>query len=186
MPTGLAVPSLNTTTGVLSGTLTAAGTFTFALRVSDPNNVNNFAIRQFTLTVTPLSTSGSTTLLPGDVGSFYSQPLPVNGATGATTWSLMPFNYLPPGLGLSSPGPNGAGRLSGTPTASGFFSFALKVTDAIASTLVQTYNVTIYPNNAYPNPNCDSLGPNLTFSLGTLTSGLTCGAGGAARVTSTR
>jgi hypothetical protein len=169
----------------IASSTSVAGTYTFFLRAADTSNPANYGQRWFTLTVSPLNITGNSTLLPGDVDTFYSQPLPLTGAAaGATVWSLMPFSYLPPGLNLSSPGPfppvgSGNGLLSGTPSVSGQYSFTVKAVDFAGNVFIRTFNLTIYPHLAYPPVTCTSLGPNLgPFSLGTLTLGLTCGAGG--------
>jgi MBG domain/Bacterial Ig-like domain (group 3)/Putative Ig domain len=80
----------------------------------------------------------STTLTAGTVGASYG---PVTfQATGGTT----PYHYtisggaLPAGMSLSS-----AGLLTGTPTASGAFSFTVLATDAESVTGSQTYSLTV-------------------------------------------
>ena len=80
----------------------------------------------------------STTLTAGTVGTAYG---PVTfQATGGTS----PYQYiinggvLPAGMSLSS-----AGVLSGTPTASGAFSFTVLATDADSVTGSQTYSLTV-------------------------------------------
>ncbi len=129
LPAGL---TLNPTTGVLSGTPTAGGTFNFTIRAVDssatpgPFNTN----RPYSLTVAaPTINLPATTLANGTVGAAYSGPL--NAASGGTS----PYTYavtagaLPPGVSLSS-----AGVLSGTPTASGTYNFAATATDSSTGT----------------------------------------------------
>jgi len=133
------------------------GVYTFALRVQNANDPNNFAVRQFTLIVTPLSfPSGFPFTLPfGNVGVPYSQQLQISGATGTVSWTLFPNNYLPPGLNLTSDG-----LLSGTPTATGQFGFRVVVTDAAGHTSNTFLNLAIYPLGQTP-PLFLNFGPQL-------------------------
>lgn len=86
--------------------------------------VNNWA-------ALPLSVA--TASLPnGTLGSPYSAPLAAAGGTPPYTWSLGQGS-LPPGLAVSP-----AGSVSGTPAATGVFSFALQVTDAAGTVAVKT------------------------------------------------
>ena len=67
----------------------------------------------------------STTTLPkGDVGTAYSTTLTVAGGTAPYTWSIK-AGALPSGLKLSS-----TGKITGTPSKSGTFSFTVGVTDS--------------------------------------------------------
>jgi hypothetical protein len=117
LPPGI---TLNPTTGSLSGTPTAPGTFTFTVSVAGGGQT---ATQSFTITVTAALTITTATTLPnGTVGTAYSQTLALAGGTGTFTWSVS-TGTLPGGITLSS-----AGSLSGTPTAPGTFTFTVSVT----------------------------------------------------------
>jgi hypothetical protein len=167
LPPGLGLSN----SGQLSGTPYTVGVYTFLVQVADPTNLSNFGVRQFVLTVTPLSMS--TNSLPyGNVGTFYSQTLTANGGAGTLTWTLPLGNYLPPGLSLP-PG----GVLSGTPTSSGFFSFAITVSDSAGHVFTNWFGLTIYPTGANP-PLYLGINPNLgTYMLGTFTTQLPASGG---------
>jgi hypothetical protein len=123
LETGSSLPSgLNlTTAGVLSGTPTVYGSFSFTIKVtSGPVSTTKL----FTLEILPPAvgiTTGSP-LSGGTVGVPYSQTFVATGGTGSYTWSIT-AGSPPAGLILSS-----GGVLSGTPTASGTANFTVKAT----------------------------------------------------------
>ena len=161
LPTGV---TLNTASGGLSGTPTVSGLYTFLIKAADSGNAANFGARQFTLNVTPLVITTSS--LPfGNLTVPYSQQFAASGGTGALTWTLVTGtgSYLPPGLTLSS-----GGLLSGTPTGTGQFSVAVKVTDAANNTRSASFVLSIYCNGCAP-PLFISTGPNFTNPLGNFT-----------------
>jgi hypothetical protein len=73
--------------------------------------------------VSPPPTITTTSLPAGDVGTFYSQTLTKTGQPG--TWSRT-SGSLPGGLSLSS----STGKISGTPTTGGTFSFTVRYTES--------------------------------------------------------
>lgn len=106
LPAGL---TLNTSTGALTGAIAQAGTFSFAVQVTDSQatpastslNVNVFAM------------AISTTLLPNaPVSTAYSQTLSETGGPQPCTWSIV-TGSLPPGLSLGA----STGTIGGAPTA---------------------------------------------------------------------
>jgi hypothetical protein len=123
--------------GNLYGTPTAAGSFTFQVRVSDSQQGS--ATGSFTIRIVPAALVVTTTSLPaGTVGTSYTATtLAATGGTPPYTWSVA-SGALSGGLSSSS-----AGVISGTPTASGTFSVTLKVTDSAQATATQAYSVTV-------------------------------------------
>ena len=117
LPVGL---SLNSATGLISGTPTALGSSTFAVVAS--NGAGNSAPRNLTITISagPVAPTMTTPVaLPSaDAGANVSIALTADGT--AATWSLAPGSSLPDGLVLSS-----GGVISGTPTQAGTFSFTI-------------------------------------------------------------
>ncbi|MBR0256219.1 MAG: putative Ig domain-containing protein [Synergistaceae bacterium] len=123
LPNGL---TLNSSTGVISGTPTADGISIFMVRASRAGYVS--AEKVYTLTVqksaTPTTIEITTTTLPdGIIGNSYSASLASNpsGATWAITSSL------PAGLTLN------AGTISGVPTTTGSFTFRVRATYGTAT-----------------------------------------------------
>jgi hypothetical protein len=81
------------------------------------------------------------TLPAAVVGTSYTATLQAAGGKAPLTWVVAPGSTLPAGLTLST-----AGVLSGTPSASGSFSFTVKVTDSTAGTpqsATQTFQLSI-------------------------------------------
>lgn len=128
LPSGL---TLNSSTGVISGTPTAAATDNFSAMVTDSTGAS--ATQNFSITINPASSSGSsfaittTSFPPGAVGQPYQQSITtVNSNTCGQISSLVTFAVSSGGL------PNGlsiqASTISGTPTVPGTFSFTLTAT----------------------------------------------------------
>ena len=162
---GTLPPGVNLSAGgLLSGTLTANGLYSFVIRATDSGNTGTFSGRLFTLNVTPLGLATSLALPFGNVDTPYSTTPVVTGATGAITWTLAPFNYLPPGLSLV-----GATTIAGTPKAAGFFAFSMTAADAAGHTMFRNFTLSIYPAGGYPPLNW-TLGPNFgPFGIGIIT-----------------
>ncbi len=136
LPAGI---TLNSASGALSGTPTAAGTFAFTVRATDSTTgTPGQASRSYSITVAaPVLTIAPTTLPPGSVGVAYNQTLTTTGGTAPYTYSVT-TGTLPGGVALST-----GGVLSGTPTASGNFSFTVTATDANGFTASVAYVVAL-------------------------------------------
>ena len=141
MPAGL---SLNTSTGVLSGSPSATGSFTFTVQVADSNHAT--ASRQFAIIIAPsaqpLSITTGTTLPGGAAGGSYSQTLAATGGTAPYTWAVT-AGALPAGISLDA----ASGTLSGTPTAVGSFNFTVQVTDTAKNNASKAFSLTIISNS---------------------------------------
>ena len=130
LPAGL---SLNSSTGVISGTPTGVSSGSVTFQVMDATAVS--ASRAITMTVgPPAALVITTTTLPGAaLGVAYSQTLQASGGVPSYTWSVT-AGSLPAGLSLSS-----AGVISGTPTGPlGTSNFTVQVTDSQTPTPVST------------------------------------------------
>jgi hypothetical protein len=157
IPTGLSLsPS-----GMVTGTFTTAGTYTFLLEAADAAAVAAPGFKQGTIVVTPITIT--TNSLPnGNVGTAYSQALAASGNTGTLTWSVAPGYYLPPGLTLQT-----NGTLNGTPTATGQYFFQVSVTDQNGSQAFNSYTINIF-GKGQTSPLSVANGPNLgTWAPGT-------------------
>ena len=118
LPAGLTLSSA----GVLSGTPTVNGSFTFTATATDSQGYPGS--RAYTLVIAvPMIAVTPTSLPTGRVNVVYSQALAASGGTAPYGWAVT-AGALPAGLSLS-----GAGVLSGTPTANGTFTFTATATD---------------------------------------------------------
>jgi hypothetical protein len=131
LPTGLTL----STAGILSGTPTAAGSFTFTVTATD--SVGGTAGQSYTIVIYPAVTITTATLPGGTVGTAYNQTVSATGGTPPLTITA-PAASLPPGLTLTNDG-----VLSGTPTTAGSFTFTVTATDLVGATGTQSYTVVI-------------------------------------------
>jgi hypothetical protein len=137
LPAGLA---LNPATGAITGTPSAAGTFSFTAKVTDNGSPVQTAARSFSVTISPALTIITTAVSNGTVGLPYSSTLVAQNGTAPYLWSLI-SGPLPPGLALNS----ATGAITGTPSAAGTFPFSVKVTDngSPAQTAAQSFSASI-------------------------------------------
>jgi SdrD B-like domain/Putative Ig domain len=149
LPPGL---TLNTTTGVLSGTPTTAGTYTFTTKVVDKNGSYDTATCTIIVTGSTINLDcGTCGVSKGTVGTAYSATYSVTGGTSPYTFTII-SGSLPPGLSLGS----STGKISGTPTTAGTYTFTAKVVDAHGNSDTQSCTITIV---AMPiNLDCGSCG----------------------------
>jgi len=136
LPAGLSL----STAGVISGTPTAAGSFTIAITAKD--GAANTTTVNFTLKVEATLAVSSMTLPSGTINVAYSTTLTASGGSGAGyTWAVTAgANTLTPlNLALSA-----AGVLSGTPAATGTANFTVTVTDSQSHTATAALSVSIY------------------------------------------
>lgn len=162
-------------TGILTGTATTAGFYSFLVQAADASNPANYGVGQVTINVVAsllgiTSPSGvfvdnvGVSLPFANVGTGYGPVVfTAIGGTGPLTWSVASSNYLPPGLTFS-----GDGVLSGTPTATGFYVFSIAVTDSAGQTARTTFNLSVYAAGAVPPLNLTispSFGPSIVGVL---------------------
>ena len=125
-------PGVSFVNGVLAGTPTQAGTFSFMVSLKDVNGC--LSSKSYSVRIDPVCNIMPVTLPAAFQEKPYNTTLTATGGTGAYNFEVA-SGALPPGLSLS-PG----GVLSGTPTQPGNFSFSITAT---ASGCLGTRNYTL-------------------------------------------
>jgi large repetitive protein len=132
LPPGL---TLGATTGLLSGTPTTAGSYTFTVKVTDHSGLSDTESVSMTVIAGPSLTFPAPP--PGWTHTVYGDTLTESGGTAPFAWSVS-SGSLPAGISLSADG-----TLSGTPTATGTFSFTVEVTDANSQSATEATSVSV-------------------------------------------
>lgn len=100
------------------------------------------ATKTFTLTVDPANplvvTNGTSQLTDGTVGVAYEIGLFAGGGVSQYTWSHV-AGTLPPGPFVQA----SPGRVKGTPTAAGIFTFTVRVADAAGQSTTQQFTIRV-------------------------------------------
>ncbi|WP_181883661.1 putative Ig domain-containing protein [Sphingorhabdus pulchriflava] len=130
LPAGV---TLNAATGAVSGTPTASGSFAFTVTATDTGATGAGApftvAGNYSLTVAAPTIVVTPTALPAAIaGQAYTATLSASGAVAPYSYTLT-GGALPTGVTLAA-----NGQLSGTPTVSGSFAFAVQVRDANGQT----------------------------------------------------
>jgi len=119
--------------GVISGTPTAAGSFSVTVQATDSAQVT--ATKALTITVTAALTITTATLPNGTVGTSYT------ATTLAAAGGLR--RTVGPPQASERPFDEFSRRQSGTPTASGSFSVTVQVTDAAKASSPSRFSITV-------------------------------------------
>jgi len=128
IPPGL---SINSSTGVVSGTPTTAGSYPVTVTVNDSSTpTRQTASQQFTIIINPSTlTVTCSAPLAGTVGTPYSwSTCTPSGGTAPYAWSWS--GTIPPGLSINS----SSGAVSGTPTTAGSYPVTVTVNDSSTPT----------------------------------------------------
>ena len=163
LPAGL---TLTANTGIISGTPTSGGSYSFGVMAVDSSSPAQSATTTLALSVaaapstsTPLTIS-SLSIASGTIGSAYSAHLQASGGTTSYSWSIT-SGSLPAGLTLAA----NTGIISGTPTSSGSYSFGVMAVDssspAQSATTTLALSVAAAPSTSAP----------LTINSSSVTSG---------------
>ncbi|HEV2350977.1 MAG TPA: putative Ig domain-containing protein [Terriglobia bacterium] len=135
LPAGLTLSS----TGVISGTPTTSGSYSFAVLLRD--SAGHSATNPYSTSIAPGAPAPltiSTTAVPsGAAATAYSATLAASGGTSPYSWSVS-SGALPTGLTLST-----GGVISGTPSASGSYSFTAQVNDSASHSASYTYSTSV-------------------------------------------
>lgn len=137
LPSGL---TLNSSTGVISGTPTVSTPASFTITATDVSG--NATARAFALANAGPTWVTTGTLTGGELTVAYSFTLNATDDSGTAPTFTLASGSLPTGLSLSS-----GGVISGTPTATGSYSFTVNATDA--NGVSTTSGTLTIPVNAY-------------------------------------
>lgn len=130
--------------GILKGTPSTGGDYSFTLRLSDCFGYwvdkitwsQDYRVR--VAAPPPLVVTTPATLTAGKVGVPYALDLAASGGAPSYTWKQTSGN-LPAGLALNE------GRISGTPTTPGTSTFTAQVTDSVGTNATRAFTLTIDP-----------------------------------------
>jgi len=142
-------------TGVVSGTPTSAGSASFTATVTD--SAGHTQSQSFTIALTTQLTITTASLPPATAGVAYSQALVAVGGSGNSlnynwSWSAT-SGTLPAGLSLGT-----TGIISGIPTSAGTYNITLSLQDAPTSEIVtRQVTLTVYGPLALPDPSTNPL-----------------------------
>ena len=144
--------TLGSSTGLLSGIPTAAGTYSFTVRVTDSSG--QFATQAASVTVVADPLLGFGTPPAGEVGVAYSDQLTKSGGTAPFAWSVS-VGFASAGLSLSA-----SGLISGTPTGVATAGFTIQLKDADGQVATQATSISIVgdPVLAFPAPPAGEVG----------------------------
>ncbi|MEW6758578.1 MAG: putative Ig domain-containing protein [Acidobacteriota bacterium] len=134
LPAGMSISE----TGLLDGSPSATGTFTFTVTAVDSNGCTGrlaLTLRVVCPTIAIVPESGS--LPAGTVGQLYQQALSGTAGTGPYVFALT-AGQIPPGLSLGSDG-----WIAGTPTQPGESAFAASATDANGCVGEASYSLSV-------------------------------------------
>ncbi|MBX7222501.1 MAG: FG-GAP-like repeat-containing protein [Blastocatellia bacterium] len=134
LPNGI---TLAGATGVLAGTPTQGGDFSFTVTATDANGCTGTRSYSLFINSCPVITVNPAILTPGPVGAPYTVGFGNSGGNGAITFSLT--GTLPTGLTFNA----AAATLTGVPTQSGSFPITVTATDANACTGSRNYTLVI-------------------------------------------
>jgi len=134
-----ALSNITTTSVTYTAPTGVTGTAAPTIVATSVANTTQYAQSAIVVLGTPVLEA--TTLFPANVSSAYTAELIVDGGLGPFTWS-MPSGALPAGITLGT-STTGINTLSGTPTATGTYTFTLQVVDANSATTTLAYTMTV-------------------------------------------
>jgi Putative Ig domain len=129
--------TLDTNLGTVSGTPTAAGTFTFPVQVTDSVKTTATSTVSLTIVSPPPSITTLAPIFSGTVGVLYDQTFRATGGNPPYTWAILTGSTG--GLTLD---PN-TGDLQGTPQTAGTFTFTVQARDQSGATATQSFSLVI-------------------------------------------
>jgi hypothetical protein len=124
-------------TGNISGTPTAGGTFSFSVQVTDNARTSATGTVSLTINQPPLVITTVAPIFSGTVGVPYVQTFKASGGTPPYSWSIIGGGTGDLTLDAAS------GNLQGTPQTAGTLNFTVQVADKSGATASQNYSLTV-------------------------------------------
>ena len=140
LPPGLTLAA----NGVLSGSPTASGNYTFTAQVSDSSGQNyagQSISKTFSVRITAPLTVTTPSPLAGTAGSSLTIVMTANGGVLPEIWQVAAGSQLPPGLSLDTV----SGFLQGTPATAGTYTFTVQVSDNAGGTATKALTMVVAP-----------------------------------------
>ena len=128
--------SIDSSSGIISGTLTTSGSFPVTVTLRD--SIGATVSHTYPLAVGNAVSITTTSLPNGSPNVPYSATLAAAGGSVPYHWSVL-TGSLPAGLNLNA----ATGQISGTPTAAGAVQFTVQVTDFLGGTATKLLTITI-------------------------------------------
>ena len=156
LPSGL---TLDSGTGMISGTPSSAGSFPVTVTASDASSPQQVATQSLTLTVTVAPVAPQITSVGGDTvpgGSPFSYPVTATG-TPTPALSLSSPSSLPAGVTFTDNLDGTATLAGGSSVVPGVYTFTLQAANGIGANATQAFTLTVAPQGA----------PSITSSAGT-------------------
>src|SRR5205809_5194662 len=135
LPAGLTV---NTSTGLISGTPTTAGTYTVTISATNAGGTGSATLTLTIKPAPPVITSSLTAT--GQVGVAFSYTITATNSPTSYNATVLPAGVLPAGLSVNT----STGVISGTPTTAGTYNVTISATNA-GGTGSATLTLTINP-----------------------------------------
>lgn len=135
LPTGL---TLNSSTGIISGTPTVAGTYAITVQVTDSGGLVETVTKQFNITISSAMVISTASLPVTTKSAPYLVALESSGGTPTIHWSS---TQLPSGLSLNV----NSGVISGSATEAGLYSVVFTVTDGSGASASKTFIIDVRP-----------------------------------------
>ena len=147
LPPGLGIASNSNSSGTISGTPTALGTYSFTVSAVAPTFVTATQALSITINATaPALTMANPAAVTGAVGHTVTMQFTAAGGVPPYTYTLQSGTV--PGLTLNAQ----TGALTGQTTQAGMFTPTVQVADSASQTATASGTVTISPSLTLPNP----------------------------------